>query len=245
MFYSLTKGLALRLMKAPTAPPDAPAGSHDEIQVYRASPKFLTYRMLLFWVIISLNWLGPWVVLIVGWVEGDAGTTAVGVVYALLLLFIQFGVYFALRIDYDMRYYIVTDRSLRIREGAIIVKEKTISFANVQNLRVVRGPIMGLFGIWDLRVDTAGGGGSSDGKTPRAAHRVQMAGIENAHEVRDRIRGHLRGQVTSTGLGDLDDRDDDAPVGVAVGGAFLEALRDLQGATAALRTAAADRSDRT
>jgi membrane protein YdbS with pleckstrin-like domain len=245
MLYSLTKGLALRLMKAPTKPPDAPAGSHGAIQVYRASPRFLTYRMLLFWIVISLNWIGPWVVCIVGVVEGDAGTILLGVVYALLLLLIQVCVYFAIRIDYDMRYYIVTDRSLRIREGAIIVKEKTISFANVQNLRVVRGPIMGLFGIWHLRVDTAGGGGSSDGKTERVAHRVQMAGIENAHEVRDRIRGHLRGQVASAGLGDLDDRDDDARAGVAVGGAFLEALRELQGATADLRTAMANRNDRT
>ncbi len=27
--------------------------------------------------------------------------------------------YYLIRIDYDMRYYVVTDRSLRIREGAL------------------------------------------------------------------------------------------------------------------------------
>jgi membrane protein YdbS with pleckstrin-like domain len=166
----------------------------------------------------------------------------VAVLYAALLLVVQFWVYFAIRIDYDMRYYIVTDRSLRIREGAFIVKEKTISFANVQNLRVIRGPIMGLFGIWHLRVDTAGGGASRKGEPERVAHRVQMAGIETAHEVRDRIRGHLRRLGKSSGLGDLDDRDDDESLGGAAGPAFLEALRELQGATAALRAAVTDRS---
>ena len=28
--------------------------------VYRASPKYLTYRLLVFWIIVSLNWLVPW-----------------------------------------------------------------------------------------------------------------------------------------------------------------------------------------
>jgi len=200
--------------------------------------------MLVFWVIISLNWLGPWGFFIAGQVRDDVKTVIIAIVYAALLLIIQFGIYFAIRIDYDMRYYIVTDRSLRIREGAFIVKEKTISFANVQNLRVVQGPIMRLFGIWHLRVDTAGGGAARDGDSERVPHRVQMAGIETAHEVRDQIRGHLRRLVSSTGLGDLDDRDDDAPPRTAGGAAFVKALRELQGATAALRVAVAERTDR-
>jgi len=244
MLYSLTKGLALQLMKAPTQPPDAPAGSHDEIQVYRASPRFLAYRLLVFWVIFSLNWLGPWIMVLVGLLNDETQLLVLATVYAAILLLIQFLVYFAVRIDYDMRYYIVTDRSLRIREGAFIVKEKTISFANVQNLRVVQGPIMRLFGIWHLRVDAAGCGASRDGNPERVPHRVQMAGIETAREVRDQIRGHLRRFVTSTGLGDMDDRDDDAPIGVSGSAAFLEALRELQGATAALRTALTDRTGR-
>jgi membrane protein YdbS with pleckstrin-like domain len=243
MFYSLTKNLALRAMKAPTRPPDAPAGSHGEIQIYRASPRFLRYRLLIFWIIVSLNWLIPWGFLAVGLINNETAPVVAGIVLAAILLVVQFCFYFAVRIDYDMRYYIVTDRSLRIREGAFIVKEKTISFANVQNLRVVQGPIMRLFGIWHLKVDTAGGGSSRDANAQGVAHRVQMAGIETAHEVRDRIRGHLRRHSASTGLGDLDDVEDDATL-PASAGAFLEALRELQRATAALRIAMAQRGQR-
>jgi membrane protein YdbS with pleckstrin-like domain len=238
MLYSLSKDLALALMKAPTKPPEPPTGSHSEVQIYRASPRFLTYRLLVFWIIISLNWLVPWGILLVSLIERETAPFIIAIVYAGILAIVQLCVYFAIRIDYDMRFYIVTDRSLRIREGAFIVKEKTISFANVQNLRVVQGPIMRLFRIWHLKVDTAGGGSSSGEHTERVAHRVQMAGIENAHEVRDRIRGHLRRYAASTGLGDLDD--DVAPP--APGDpAFLEALRGLRKATSALRTATSDR----
>ena len=115
--------------------------------------------------------------------------------------------------------------------------EKTISFANVQNLRVVQGPIMRLFRIWHLKVDTAGGGASSNEHTERAAHRVQMAGIEDAHEVRDRIRYHLKMYAASTGLGDIDDQDDDAAPPVTDDAAVLEALHGLRNATSELRAA--------
>jgi len=244
MLYSLGKDLALSLMKAPTKPPDPPLGSHGDIQVYRASPRYLTYRLLVFWIIISLNWLVPWGILLVWLFERDIAPLIVAITYAGLLAIVQFCVYFAIRIDYDMRYYIVTDRSLRIREGAFIVKEKTISFANVQNLRVVQGPIMRLFRIWHLKVDTAGGGASRNEHTERVPHRVQMAGIENAIEVRDRIRGHLRRYATSTGLGDFDDHDDDAAADVTTDAAFLAALRGLRNATSGLRATMLDRSHR-
>ncbi|MHC5066687.1 MAG: PH domain-containing protein [Planctomycetota bacterium] len=237
MLYSLCKGLALSVMKAPTRPPDPPAGSHGEVQVHRASPKFLSYRLLGFWIIFSLNWLLLWGILFTGLLTREIAPLIIAIVLMPVLAVMQFCFYFALRIDYDLRYYIVTDRSLRIREGAFIVKEKTISYANVQNLRVVQGPIMRLFRIWHLKVDTAGGGSSSEGQPHRVAHRVQMAGIETAHAVRDRIRGHLRRHATSTGLGDLDDRDDDAPVRAVGDASFLQALRELQGATAGLRGA--------
>jgi membrane protein YdbS with pleckstrin-like domain len=231
--YKLFKGLALRIMRAPTEPPDPPAGAHDSVQVYRASPSYLSYRLLGFWLIFSANWMIPWGLLLAGVIARDAAPVIIGVVLMPVLAFVQFCVYFAVRIDYDMRYYIVTDRSLRVREGAFIVKEKTISYANVQNIRVVQGPILRLFGIWHLKVDTAGGGGAQKGEPGSGAHRVRMAGIEGAREVRGLILGHLRSRGIGAGLGDPDDRDEDARRAAGL----REALRELRRATAALRAA--------
>jgi membrane protein YdbS with pleckstrin-like domain len=236
--YSATKGLALWIMKAPTRPPDPPAGSHDELKIYRASPRFLTYKLLGFWLIFSANWLIAWGIFFAGLIAREPPLVAIGVILMPILAVIQFCFYFAVRIDYDMRYYIVTDRSLRVREGAFIVKEKTLSFANVQNIRIVQGPILRLFGIWHLKVDTAGGGAVEKGHHGSNAHRVQMAGIEDAHEVRDLIQEHLRRRGFSAGLGDPDDRDDDAPRALGTSGDVREALRELKRATSALRSGA-------
>jgi membrane protein YdbS with pleckstrin-like domain len=237
--YTLVRDLALRVMKAPTKPPAPPAGTHDQIEVYRASPSFLTYRLLGFWLIFSANWLLLWGFLFGGVLSRETGLVIFALVLMPVLAVIQFFVYFSVRIDYDMRYYIVTDRSLRVREGAFIVKEKTISYANVQNLRVVQGPLLRLFGIWHLKVDTAGGGASqAKGEGGTNIHRVQMAGIERAHEVRDLILGHLKQRGVSAGLGDLDDRDDDAPLAPAAGNELVMAVRELRSSVSALRATA-------
>ena len=233
--YTLFKGLALRLMKAPTEPPEPPAGSHDQTRIYRASPKFLTYRLLGFWLIFGLNWLIPWGILLAGLANGETPPVVIGLMLMPALAVFQFCYYFAIRIDYDMRYYIVTDRSLRVREGAFIVKEMTLTYANIQNIRVVQGPLLRFFGIWHLQVDTAGGGGVKEGQPGTNAHRVRMAGIENAHEVRDTIQRHLRQRGVGAGLGDPDDRDDDSPRTVTSSPEVLEALRALKRATSTLR----------
>jgi membrane protein YdbS with pleckstrin-like domain len=243
--YTLVKDLALRIMKAPTEPPETPAGSHDDVQVYRASPKFLTYRLLGFWLIFSANWLILWAVILAGVVTRETPLVVIGLVLMAVLAVVQFCIYFSIRIDYDMRYYITTDRSMRVRQGAFIVKEQTITYANIQNLRIVQGPLLRLFGIWHLRVDTAGGGAVQHAQPGSNAHRVQMAGIENAREVRDTIQEHIRRRGVSAGLGDPDDRDDDAPRPVVAAGADVrDALKELKQATAALRTSADARERR-
>jgi membrane protein YdbS with pleckstrin-like domain len=236
--YTLFKDFALHIMKAPTRPPEPPAGSHEHTQIYRASPKFLTYRMLGFWLIFGANWLIPWGILLTGLATGETPPIVIGLVLMPVLAVVQLCYYFAIRIDYDMRYYIVTDRSLRVREGAFIVKEMTLTYANIQNIRVVQGPLLRLFGIWHLQVDTAGGGASQQQGHPGAnAHRVRMAGIENAREVRDTIQSHLRLRGASAGLGDPDDLDDNVPRPATSSHEVLKALRDLKRATSALRSA--------
>ncbi len=93
-------------------------------------------------------------------------------------------------------------------------------------------------------MDTAGGGASRNEHTLRVPHRVKMAGIENAHEVRDLIRGHLKNYAVGTGLGDLDDHDDDTASRVGSSPEFVNALRALHNATSDLRTAVVDRPGR-
>ena len=83
--------------------------------------------------------------------------------------------YFSLRLNYEMRWYKVTDRSLRIRAGVWNVHEMTMTFANVQNISITQGPLERLFGISDVRVETAGGGGGTAVPMGRAGGRLKPA----------------------------------------------------------------------
>ena len=210
------------------------------MQVFRASPKYLKYRLAVYWILFPLPWIGLSILTVVGIAEREVVPLIIAGVIGAVLIPILFFAYFAVRIDYDMRYYIVTDRSLRVREGAVIVKEMTLSHANVQNLRVVQGPLLRFFGIWNLKADTAGGGGAAPDGSGGGGHSIQMAGIENAHEVRDLILSHLRTRAGGSGLGDLDDKEDG--LGRAqVSEAVVRAGREMLDSAAALRLAAEGR----
>jgi membrane protein YdbS with pleckstrin-like domain len=157
--------------------------------------------------------------------------------------------YAALRLDYEMRWYVVTDRSLRIRTGIWKVQELTMSFANLQQVVLSQGPIQRLLGIADVQVQSAGGGG---GGTAQHGHRAEnlslhigyFHGVDNATEVRDLILTRLR-HFRETGLGDPDELKHAAtskttkPIaGVVIGeSSALVAARELLAETRQLRAA--------
>lgn len=133
--------------------------------------------------------------------------------FTVLLIQMPF-TYALVRFDYELRFYIVTDRSLRIREGVTRIRERTMTFANIQNLTIEQGPLQRLLGIADLRVRTAGGGdsGQQEQGAGKHAHAESMhvgyfRGVDDAAGIRDVILSRLR-RFRDSGLGDPDDHDD-------------------------------------
>jgi hypothetical protein len=114
--------------------------------------------------------------------------------------------YCIVRLDYELRWYVVTDRSLRIRSGLWTVEEMTMSFANLQQVVVSQGPLQRLLSIADLRVQSAGGGAATGLEKGRGSHMHLgvFRGVENAMEIRDLILDRLR-HFRETGLGDPDE----------------------------------------
>ena len=127
--------------------------------------------------------------------------------FGIALYLIQIPItYMMARLDYELRWYIVTDRSLRIRAGLASVLESTMSFANVQQVIVTQGPLQRLLGLADVRVQSAGGGGDkheSHGGGD-SLHTGVFHGVDNATEIRDLIQDRLRA-FRQSGLGDPDD----------------------------------------
>ncbi len=149
------------------------------------------------------------------------------------------------RMDYDLRWYMVTDRSLRIRHGIWKVNESTMSFANIQQVEVSQGPLQRLLGLSDVKVQSAGGGsGGSDShgnpQTGEDMHLGLFHSVTNASEILDLILERLR-RFRESGLGDPDERPSpvaaEAPaVAAGSGGAdLLSAARELAAEARALR----------
>jgi hypothetical protein len=150
--------------------------------------------------------------------------------------------YFLRRLDFEMRWYIVTDRSLRLRWGVAKVQETTMSFANLQQVELHQNPIQRLLGLGDVRVQSAGGGssnGKGEGHGEDSMHSAHFHAVDNAQEIRDLILERLR-RFRQTGLGDPDDHHHeehhDDPPAQAPPGSAVDAARELLAEVQALRT---------
>jgi membrane protein YdbS with pleckstrin-like domain len=113
---------------------------------------------------------------------------------AFFLLQLPFSYAFVV-LDYKMRWYIVTDRSLRIRAGVNRIRELTMTYANIQNLSIQQNILQQFLGIADLKVQTAGGAASegSEGENAEdeSIHVAYFKGVDNAQEIRDLILNRL------------------------------------------------------
>ena len=235
----------LEFMRVPPAP-SAPAGDHD-VRIFRAAPNFLRYKLVL--------WLLKQVGALAGIIFGmsmlryvpDIQIPVIGISAGVLADILEVGAVIGfvtqalwslalLRLDFDQRWYLVSDRSLRIREGIVRLHEKTMTFANIQNVSIRQGPLERVLGIANVEVRTAGGG-SSGGDELQASKKDEMhvayfRGVDNAAAIRDNIRERLR-RHADAGLGDPDDVAT-LPAG-HVGNGLLTAARALAAEARALR----------
>lgn len=216
------RGNALRFLRVPPEP-QPPPGSPP--RVFRAAPNFFRYRMA-GWALTQLLAVGGliWAIFFIRWV-GNSGAPRhvvwllqIGEAFGWLALAFEIIVgWMFVRLDYEMRWYMLSDRAIRIREGITTVREKTIVLANIQNIAVKQGPLQRVLGIADVEVKTAGGGssGEMDAKTGgEAMHVAYFRGVDNAEEIRDLLREGVRRQRDS-GLGDPDEPEQPADDDVA------------------------------
>lgn len=220
MFETL-RLLLCKLLRIPPEPSD-PMGDVRSVRVFRASISYYHYK-LLGWVISSLlGLLGAIAIcaffafLMAGMTKTGGGIPIAAIELSIAAVFIVGGAIFKaavgfllVRLDYEMRWYKLSDRSLRIREGVFTVKEMTMTFLNIQNIEISQGPIQRLFGISDLKVESAGGGAampSANGGMQEASapHIACFRGVDNPKEIMELMRARLK-EVQDAGLGHPED----------------------------------------
>lgn len=241
----------LEVLRVPPEP-RPPAGDPAALQVFRAAPQYFRYRLVL-WGLRQLGVIAALFASLVALASADAllrqadpGVAETlprvllvveGLAWVVFLVQLPFS-YAVLRLDYELRWYMVTDRSLRVREGILRLREKTMTFANVQQLSVEQGPLQRLLGIADVKVESAGGGARrpSPKQQPgqeEGTHEVRFRGVANASELRDLVRNRVR-RYRDAGLGDHGDVATPAPA--PAGDPALAAARELLGEVRGLRS---------
>jgi membrane protein YdbS with pleckstrin-like domain len=199
------KDVVLRLARVP-AEPHVPEGAEESVRVFNAGRNYFAWRLILWGIANTAIAMGLLVAFELSliptlpplvrtiWQALDAGAAGVFVASIPMTYFLQ-------RLNYEMRWYIVTDRSLRIRSGVVWLREMTMTFANIQGIRVNANPIERLLGLANVEVQSAGGGGSHAHGTPSSGHVAKFEGVDNAAVVRDLIVERLR-VYRDSGLGE-------------------------------------------
>lgn len=220
-------GLLTHAFCVPRFAPVLPVMAEESIHSRKPSPNYLKYSKLQFYVlliVIAIPSIGVSVGLAVS--ESSWLWLLVAAV-VVLLIFIAVVGYLALHLRYDTMWYVFSDRSMRLRRGIWLIRESTITFENIQNVKVMQGPLQRLFGIADVVVETAGGGGSQTEGGGLSMHSGVMEGLENAAEIRDSIMRRVQ-TAQCSGLGDDDESENTSLRGWSSRHlALLAEIRDL------------------
>jgi membrane protein YdbS with pleckstrin-like domain len=242
------RGRLLRVMRVPPEPATPPG---EGARVFRAGRNYFRYKLVL-WLVAQLAAVAGLVFAF--WFAANIRIPGVPekIMFAIEILGaigfvaqLPFSLLVTI-LDFEMRWYIVTDRSLRIREGITSVHEKTMTFANIQNIVVRQGPLQRLLGIADVEVRNAGGGSGDEHQHKQGAgdpvHVGYFRGVDDADAIRNILLDGVRRQ-RDAGLGDPDDVASALEPGPD-GGDLDDAARLLLVEARALRAALAAREGR-
>ena len=207
--YNTFRQSCERLLRIPPDP-HPPPGDEASTRIYRAAQNYYKYLVMI-WALTSAATILPTLFAEIAFVIIGFSKTEFSLFWTLIPSFLLLTMIVAsvfhlavIRLKYEKRWYIITDRSLRVREGVVGIQEMTVTFANIQNISISQGPVQRLLAIGDLRVDTAGGGSSHQQHGAPTLHTAWFRGIDNATEVRELIQQRLR-QFKDAGLGDHED----------------------------------------
>ena len=219
-------------LDVPEQPPTFTGADDTRIQSFRPAEGYLRYLKLFFWIGLTLFdgvlFVG-WIVLLVSF--PIAGILLAAPIWAIMIL-PDIVAYIAIHLRYDTTWYVLSDRSMRIRRGIWLIHETTITYENIQNVSIRQGPVQRYFGISDVLVETAGGGTGAHGEQVTLSHAGRLEGVGNPSEIRDLILSKWQA-AKSAGLGDeLQAPHASSPIPVATLDSesdvrLLEEIRDL------------------
>lgn len=212
------------LFRVPPHPPTLPIEKGDSAVSFHPSRRYLSYLKFYFWIALFIIDLA----ILAGWIAIYFWSPRWGLILALPAFLVAGApdilAYIAIHLRYDTMWYVMSSRSLRCRRGIWVILEHTITFENVQNVNVRRGPLQYFFGISTIVVETAGAD-EGEGNEFAVGNKAIMEGIGNPREIRDLIMERVR-ESKSAGLGD--DRSNPPHATAGWTEAHLRVLREVR-----------------
>jgi putative membrane protein len=104
--------------------------------------------------------------------------TIIGIPLMIVWL-LGFGQYYSQRY-YDHLECNLTDRRIQFRKGVMFKVEKTIPLENIQDLTFIQNPLLNVFGLRILKIETAGN------SNPQGSD-MQLIGIDNMEHFKDTV----------------------------------------------------------
>ena len=197
--YQGVWGILTKYFHLPQGPPRLPSLEGESVEYLKPCLGFLEYRKFLFWIglaVIDVILFVLWGVFGYWWPIAGMVTAPLWVI---VIVAPDIVAYIAIHLRYNTTWYVLSDRSMRLRRGIWSIHETTITFENIQNVHVSQGPLQRWFGFSNLVVSTAGGGGSTQQGQTAGLHVGILEGIDRATELREMI---LARSQLSAGLGD-------------------------------------------
>ena len=217
-------GVLTKWFNVPEDPPTLPTYSGRSVDAFQPSEGFLKYLKFTFWLMLFIIDIA----ILIAWIVITVVNPVVGIILAPIALFIavvpDIVAYLAIHLRFDTTWYVLSDRSLRIRRGIWLIHETTITYENIQNVKIQQGPLQRWFDIADVLIETAGGGGSQPGHAASSTHCGLIEGVQNASAIREKLMTKI-GQSKSAGLGD--DRAADTESWTEQHVQALQEIRDL------------------
>lgn len=234
--YSGVWSVLTGVFRVPRSAPELPLPSSGVIRALRPCAGWLTYRKIAFWIaclVLDVALLVAWIAL---YSEHPRVALWLLIPWLIVVIVPDIVAYVAVHLRYDTTWYVLSDRSMRIRRGVWVIHETTITFDNIQNVRITQGPLQRMLKFSDVVVETAGGGGGAHaGAATGGFHTGLLEGIEDPVAMRELIMERVRAS-RSAGLGDDARSAAGTPTVDRWSPAHVEALRSIARETALLKS---------
>ena len=130
--YAGVWGILSRWFRVPEHPPALPSSSGTSVESFKPAIGFLKYLKFQFWVGLFAIDLTIFVVELIILVNAPTMGLLLLVPALFFAIVPDVIIYLAIHLRYDTTWYVLSDRSLRIRRSIWIIHETTITFENVQ-----------------------------------------------------------------------------------------------------------------